>query len=163
MSRVITDLHPFFTSPVSRFPKRTFTGSIQTLASKILFASLTPFASLGGYDLLRGLYFAEKGHLAIGDAALAGYILLGLLLWIALLGVTDRPGGGQIVSRLVWGAHAFFNMLSIPFWIFWPPFQNQSALGFEGLGWLANLAAIPVLAISLTCLLLSFTNTKNNP
>jgi hypothetical protein len=77
--------------------------------------------------------------------------------------VTDLPGGARIATQIVWGSHVLFNILAIPFWIFWQPLLNQSSLGFPGLGWLADLAIFPVLAVSSTCLLLTFINKKHNP
>ena len=162
MSAFLAEMHPLVPPRAPRTREDTFPRIIQTLVSKLLFALMTPFALLGAYDLLRGFYFAEAGQLSAGDAALAGYILLGLLLWLALLGVTDLPGGARIATQFVWGSHIFFNLLAIPFWMFWPPLPNQ-ALGFQGLGALAYLAIFPVLAISSTCLFLSVSNPQKHP
>jgi hypothetical protein len=144
-------------APVST-PHTSLTGFIQTVVSKLLFAVLTPFACLAGFGLLRSL--REVG---LGDLALTTYQFAGLLLWIALLVVTDAPGGGRIVTRIVWGLHAVFNILAIPFWISWERVPHTASFGFPGLGFLASFVVLPVLIISFTCLVLSFTNTKHTP
>ena len=120
---------------------------------------MAPLAFLAAYDLLRCL---QSETLTSADIWIAGYIMVGLLLWIALLAVTDLPRGGRIASRVVWGLHVHFNVLAIPFWISWDRAPNRSFAGFPGLGFVACLVVLPVLAISTTCFLLTFFNKNHN-